>query len=158
MRSYKAARRAKLREPITFEVDYIEEGSDGEETERTMVFECKGKLSALTLSEFASSAEISADTPEGARALRDVLSSMFGDALEYRRFSNFAATYLEDDQLVDIVGDLIEEFTGRPTERPESSPSSQSATGQGSKVVSLPGGFSTQAEPEISSTSTAANS
>lgn len=156
MRTFKAARRAAKKEPVEFRVEYVEEVLvDGEtlEVEKSEVFTCTGDISTLSLSELAYNADIDAATAEGAAILAEIFREAFGDDVEYRRFYKFQKKYLDDDgdALIDIMGGLVEDFTGRPTQLPSASPVSSSTDGQGSKVTSLPGGFSIQAEPIASS-------
>lgn len=147
-RSYRAARREAEQEPIEFEVVHFDDTG----TAVTEVFTCRGEISTLTLSEFGHAADLDSATPEGAAVLRDIFHEAFGDEKEYRRFYKLVRRiHLPDDMLVDIMGGLIEDFTGRPTQRPSSSPASPSTTGADSRAISLPGGFSTQAAPLSSS-------
>src|SRR4051794_25538910 len=111
MRSYKAARRAARRAPVEFEVAYIDV-VDGEEVEKTETFTCKGEMSSLVLSELAYNADLDVATPEGMGVLREVFSSVFGDDTEYRRFFRHMARHGDDDQLMDIMAGLVEDFTG----------------------------------------------
>jgi len=155
MRSFTASRRAAKKESVEFEVNYfdaaVDEAGHDIEVEKTEVFVCVGDISTLSLSEFARSAEIDAATPEGAAILAEIFREAFDDDAEYRRFFRFQRRYLEADDLVDILGGLIEDFTGRPTQPPSVSSASSSTDGPDSRVTSLPGGFLIQAEPISSS-------
>lgn len=144
MRSYKAARREATKEPVKFEVGY--EDDDGNEKMET--FTCTGEVSSLVLSEMAYNADVDIATPEGAAVLRQFFAGAFGDQNEYRRFFRFVMTQgLDDDMLMEIMQGIAEDFAGRPTKRLSDSPGTPSTTGQDSRVVSLPGGFRTQAQP-----------
>lgn len=154
MRTFKAARRAAKKEPVEFRVEYVDEVEvDGEtlELEKAEVFTCSGDISALSLSEFARNADIDAATAEGAAILAEIFREAFDNDAEYRRFYRFQRRYLEPDDLVDILGGLVEDFTGRPTQPPSVSSATSSTDGPDSRVTSLPGGFSIQAEPIASS-------
>lgn len=154
MRTFKAARRAAKQEPVEFRVEYVEEiDVDGEllEVEKSEVFVCSGDISALSLSEFARSADLDAATAEGAAVLAEIFREAFDNDAEYRRFYRFQRRYLDPDDLVDILGGLVEDFTGRPTQLPSDSSATSPTDGPDSKVTSLPGGFSIQATPIASS-------
>lgn len=144
MRSYKAARREATKEPVKFEVGY--EDDDG--AEKTETFTCTGEVSSLVLSEMAYNANVEIATPEGAAVLREFFAGAFGDEGEYRRFFRFVMTQgLDDDFLMEIMQGIAEDFAGRPTKRLSDSLGTPSTTGPDSRVVSLPGGFRTQAQP-----------
>jgi hypothetical protein len=144
MRSYKAARREATKEPVKFAIGY--EDADGTEQEET--FTCVGEVSSLVLSEMAYNADVDIATPEGAGLLRQFFAGAFGDDKEYQRFFRFVMTQgLSDDILMDVMQGVVEDFAGRPTKRPSDLPATPSTSGQGSRVVSLPGGFRTEATP-----------
>lgn len=144
MRSYKAARREATKEPVEFRVDY--EDADG--TEKVETFICTGEVSSLVLSEMAYNANVEIATPEGAAVLREFFAGAFGNEGEYRRFFRFVMTQgFDDDFLMEIMQGIAEDFAGRPTKRLSDSPGTQSTTGPDSRVVSLPGGFLTEAQP-----------
>ncbi|MGI8682075.1 MAG: hypothetical protein ACR2JO_08090 [Mycobacteriales bacterium] len=165
MRSYKAARRAALKEPVEFDYEYVttepvvdEDGApvaapDGvpvtREVEKSEHFVCKGEVSALTLSEFAYNADVDSATLEGAALVRQFFGEAFGDEKEYQRFFRLHIRHGDDDLLMDILSGLAEDFTGRPTKRPSDSPATPSETmvsGQSLKVVSLSRGTVVQGE------------
>ncbi|HXH77156.1 hypothetical protein, partial [Nocardioides sp.] len=115
-RSYQSAKRAHLGKPLTFEIDGVS-------------FSCSQDISVLDFSELASYADLDASSAEGIAALQAFFTIMLGPA-QYRRFRRHCATHrTDDDTIVDIMGDLAEDFLGRPTGAPQSSPSSPSATG-----------------------------
>lgn len=143
MRSYKAARRAAERaEGIPFEVSYF----DDEGTEHTEMFHAYGELKSTTQFDMAENAGIDVLTPGALRVVKRVFVECIGDAEEFQRFWAIF-DYLDEDTIIEIMSGLIEDVTGRPTKRPEDFAPSSSTDGQSSKVVSLPGGFSTQAQP-----------
>jgi len=157
-RTYRAARREADREPVDLPITYEVQvpHPDAPELmvweERTEVFRCRGEISSLTISELGYHADLDTQSAEGAALLRDIFSQAFGDDVEYKRFYAFTKTQrIDDDLLIEIMQDLIEEFTGRPTQRPSDSQRLPSTDGLPSKVVSLPGGFSTSATPLASS-------
>lgn len=143
MRSYKAARRAAERaEGIPFEVVYF----DDEGVEHVELFHAYGELKSTTQFDMAENADLDVLTPAALRIVKRVYVECIGDAAEFQRFWAIF-DYLDEDTLVEIMQGLIEDVTGRPTQRPEDSAPSSSIGGQPSRVVSLPGGFSTQAQP-----------
>ncbi len=144
MRSYKAARREHTNEPVQFAVEYTDRDGD----EQREVFTCVGEVSSLVLSEMAYNADVDVTTTEGAALLRQFFAAALGDAEQYKRLFRLVLTEgLDDDILMDIMAGLVEDFTGRPTKRPSALPATPSTSGPGSKVVSLPGGFRTEAQP-----------
>jgi hypothetical protein len=165
MRSYKAARRAANRaegqvDPVDFEVSWFEKvtGPDGTpvELEQTEVFHAYGEPSMATLTDAGYFAELNTDTPEAMAIIRRIFMEAIGDEDEFKRFWKISRHL--GDTLIDIMGGLIEDTLGRPTKRPSDSPPSSPNDGEPSRVVSLPGGFSTQATPVESSDSQRASS
>lgn len=146
-RSYKAARREALGEPVEFDYEYVDEqGADQVET-----FTCRGKVDTLMLSEFAHNAEVESDSPEGMALLRQFFADAFGDEAEYKRFFRLHTKHGDDDLLFEILGGLVEDFAGRPKAQPSSSSTTPSTTGPTSRddsssadLVVLPGGFQVQ--------------
>lgn len=167
MRSYKAARRAASRaegqvEPVDFEVSWYEDEKDQEtgsrrEVEKTDVFYAYGEPSMATLTDAGYFADLSAESPEAMAIIRRIFMEAIGNEAEFNRFWR-VARLIDSDTLVDIMAGLIEDTTGRPTKRPSDSLPSSSNDGAPSRVVSLPGGFSTQATPIDSSSSLRASS
>lgn len=158
MRSYKAARRAAHRaegqiEPVDFEVSWYDE----EDAEQTEVFHAYGEPSMATLTDAGYFADLNADSPEAMAIIRRIFMEAIGEEAEFSRFWK-VARLIDSDTLVDIMAGLIEDTTGRPTSRPSDSSPSSSNDGEPSRVVSLPGGFSTQATPVDSSDSLRASS
>lgn len=171
MRTYKAARRAAQRaaraaEPLRFELVWDEDqvkvdaadqpvvddaGDPVTETvEKTATFTCRGEITTLMISEFALAAN--AATEEEAEKHGGKLSEIFQDAIgddgEYDRFSRIVRKHFDDQELMEILGGIIEEQTGRPTK--ESSPPSdvplevtaiEEMSGGSGKVVHLAGGY-----------------
>lgn len=155
-RSYKAARRAHLRQPVTFTVDYVDDVRDPatgqvSEVEKTETFTCKGDMTALVLSELGYHADLNLGDPEGMAVLRQTFQAAFGDDAEYRRFFRFhIKVQLDDDTLMDILMDLVEDMVGRPTQPPSASSGAPSTTGGGSTAGTSPAQvnpFNTDAVP-----------
>lgn len=103
-------------------------------------FVCHGDISTLALSELAHNSDIDTATAEGIAIIRDVFSDAFGDESEYRRFFR-AARHIDDDQLLEILEGLVEEFAARPTVQPSSSQPQPERTTNDSAVRLLPGGY-----------------
>ena len=161
MRSYKAARRAAKLEPVTFEVAYDKpvkhrSPQTGEVTATTYEetvdrFVCRGDIPALLVSELVASADLDAESPEGATLLRQVFASAFGDDEEYQRFFKVATAHLDNDELFDIMKGLMEDFAGRPTTRSSDSsgtPSRTTESGQPSRTDAQPVLATSEPEPE----------
>lgn len=132
-RSYESAKRAHEGKPLSFELDGV-------------TFTCSTAISVLDFSELASYADLDSASPEGIAALQGFFTIMLGQP-EYRRFRRHCAqNRTDDDTIVEIMGDLAEDFLGRPTKAPSRSLSSPSASGAGStapgshKVVNLGSG------------------
>lgn len=150
MRSYKAARRAATLEPVRFQYDYEVEvpvlDAQGTPTgatrweERSRVFECHGEVSTLLLSEFAANAGVDTATPEGTALIAEFFRQAFGSERAYQEFFRVHTRHGGhdgDDLLMDILGGLVEDFTGRPTVQPSASLPTPSQSGAPSKVVSF---------------------
>ena len=139
MRSYKAARRAAKREeggePIPFEVTYYNEADE----EVTETFNAYGEASGATLADFTAAGAESAD-------IRKTFEELIGDADEFARLWR-TASFMNMEDLSEILQGLIEDTTGRPTKQPSNSPVLSSTTGRSSRVVVLEGGFLTEAKP-----------
>lgn len=136
-RSYTAARREHLDEPVTFDVSrhVSEPGEDGQPRERVVVetFACTGQVSTLLLSEFARQADLDTATPEGMALVAQFFRQAFGDEKEYGRFFRYATEHLDDEQMMAILAGLVEDFTGRPTKGRRPSPEQPSTTGPTSR-------------------------
>lgn len=118
-RSYQSAKRTHSGQALTFTLDGV-------------TFRCSTEVSVLDFSEIASYADLDASSPQGLAALRGFFSIMLGES-EYQRFRRHcAAHHTDDDTIVAIMGDLADDFLGRPTEAPSSSASTPSVTGSGS--------------------------
>lgn len=149
MRSFKATRRAARREqgklePVPFEVVYADDL--GEEVRA--VFNAYGEMSAATMADGAYFADRGIDSPEGAAVIRQGFVEMIDDEDEFRRFWAVARK-LDEDDLVDIFGGLLEETLGRPTTPPSDSSATSSTTGTGSSAASSPAGSSPVATPTV---------
>jgi hypothetical protein len=118
-RAFQSAKRARSGEPMTFTLDGVK-------------FTCSTEISVLDFSEIASYADLDASSPEGMAVLHSFFTIVLGPA-EYRRFRRHCAQHrTDDDTIVDVLGALLEEYLGRPTQAPLSSSGSPSATGTGS--------------------------
>lgn len=129
-RSYESAKRAYTGKPLSFTLDGVE-------------FQCSTEISVLDFSELASMADVDTSSPEGIAVLKGFFTILLGEA-QYRKFRRHCAAHrTDDDTIVQIVGDLAEDFLGRPTKAPSPLPSTPSTTGSGStapgshKVVNL---------------------
>lgn len=170
MRTYKAARRAAKRaeraaEPHQFTLAWDEDkptlDDDGqpvlddagdpvlEPVEQTATFTVHGEIGTLAISEFALMAN-AADEEEAQKhggKLAEVFMDAIDDAAEYTRFSKIVRKHFDDEELMEVMGGIIEDQVGRPTR--ESSPSSDSPlvvtatemSGDSTKVVHLQGGY-----------------
>jgi hypothetical protein len=139
-RAYESAKRAHAGQPLEFTLDGV-------------TFRCSTEISVLDFSELASYADLDSSSPEGIAALQGFFTIMLGQA-EYRRFRRHCAQHhTDDDTIVAVMGDLADDFLGRPTKAPSSSPVTPSATGSGSTapgshvVVNLGTGKVQQAPP-----------
>lgn len=142
-KQFAAARREALAEPVTFDCTRtVEVPANGDEPARTDVkvdtFTCRGQLSTLMLSEFSHQSNIDVASAEGTALVAQFFRSVFGDPDEYGRFFRYSQTYLDDDVIVQIIGYLVEEFTGRPTKQPSPSPAQPSTTGPTSTAAGSP--------------------
>lgn len=111
-----------------------------EDVDREEHFTCRGNVSSIMLSEFAHNADVDVSSGEGMELIRELFSDAFADPAEYKRFFR-AARHLDDDDLMDVMGAVIEEFSARPTQQLSPSPKQPATTGSDSQVVSLPGGY-----------------
>ncbi|MEU9888014.1 hypothetical protein [Sphaerisporangium sp. NPDC051011] len=104
-----------------------------------VTFVCTEAPSALDLSEFARLAAegVDSESPEGLAILAQVFITVLGEK-EYRRFRAHCRKYRpEPELLIQIIGDIFEDYAERPTTRPSDSPDGPPTTGATSKVVSL---------------------
>ena len=147
MRAYKAARRSAERRPIPFLYEWEErvdvvDAESGEITgtryePRKRMFECRGEVSQLLLSDLAYNADLEVTDAAAMGLLRQFFAQAFGDDKEYREFFNLHIQYGDDDLLMEIMQGLVEDFVARPTRSPSNLPSTSETTGEQSKVVSL---------------------
>lgn len=137
------------------------------EVERKTTFTCRGRVNTLLLSELAYNADLDTADPQAMALIREFFAQAFGvryrtvmdkvkdpvtgeetevprqvavedeSFREYRRFFKLHGQYGDDDLLMDIMGGLMEDMSGRPTEGPSPSPAGESTTGPVSKVVSF---------------------
>lgn len=99
-RSYAAAKRAHLAEPVTFDLTYEvpDRGVDGSGKdaegqplpagavrEQKDTFVCRGAVTTLLLAEFARQADLDTATPEGMALIADFFRQAFGTATRRRR-------------------------------------------------------------------------
>lgn len=160
MQAFRSSRRAAVqREAVELPIIYSKM-VDGREVEDTEVFALRGEVSILTISDAGYLSDMGLETPEAAGILRKVFEEAFGDEPECKRFREFAKRHLDNDDLAELMGLVIEETTGTPTQ--QSSPSSPSSppttTGEHSRVISLQQGPSISAIPAESLPSEAASS
>lgn len=132
-RSYTSAKREHLGVKPDFELDGVK-------------FTCEGELTTLDLSELAEVAELGVDTedPRAAAAISKFFRAALGERV-YRQFKEHMRSHgTDDDNLIDIMAGIMEDYAARPTEQPSSSHDGQSTTGPtsnpGSRVVSLQAG------------------
>lgn len=121
-------------------------------------FTCTEDLALLDLSEFArlASQGIDSDSPDGLAAIGEFLSAILGDAM-YQRFRRHCRQHKTDGEtIVAIIGDLIEDFSARPTSRPSASSAGPPTIEGTARVVSLSRGTvqtvpaaDVQQEPEL---------
>lgn len=176
MRAYRAARRSASKRPVPFTYTYEEpvatydeqgEPSGEEWVERKVLFECRGEVSSLMLSELADSADTEVSDPAGMALLRKFFAAAFGvrtklmidretkepvigqdgeplrepikdDAYAaYAKFFKLHTEYGDDDLLMEIMQGLVEEFQARPTKPALPSSTGPETTGPVSKVVSF---------------------
>lgn len=103
-------------------------------------FIARGNAKMLDLCEFARAADLEAASAAGMAALAEFYEALLGRA-EYQRFRKHCRTEdTDDDVLIQIMQDLIEEFTSRPTRRSSASAGGPQTTSPTSKVVSLSSG------------------
>lgn len=147
MRAFKAARRSAERRPIPFLYEWeervdVRDEETGEITgteyePRQRLFECRGEVSSLLLSDLAYNSELEVTDPAGVALLRQFFAQAFGDDEQYREFFNIHIRYGDDDLLMEILQGLVEDFMARPTKSLSPSSTGQQTTGEVSKVVSL---------------------
>lgn len=148
-RAYTSAKNAHSGEKPSFDLDGV-------------TFVCEGGVTALDISEYAKVAKMGIDTEDPAAVA--VFAEFFEAALGPKVYSEFRKHVRDhgtsEDVFVDIMGGIIEDFLGRPTQEPSHSQDGPSTTGPTSKVVSLQRGSvflgqpGSRAEAAVSSTST----
>lgn len=195
MRSYKAARRSAERRPVPFLYNYDEEaevsGADGGTTvvttEKRVLFECRGEVSTLLLSELAYNADLDVADPSAMKLIRSFFAQAFGVRShtlrdeegepilddkgeeqqvvvhdeawrQYNKFFNLHTEHGDDDLLMEIMGGLVEDFSARPTKSPSTLQPGAETTGVTSKVVSLSRGTVVEGSVEDSEESGARSS
>ncbi len=116
---------SKPAEPFPFDLDGV-------------AFVVPGGVSLLDLCEMARLADVDATSPEGAAALADFFHDALGDG--YERFRLHVREHHTDPgTLVDIMADMIEATTARPTRRPSDSSDGPTTTGPTLRVISSDG-------------------
>jgi hypothetical protein len=116
---------SKRGQPVEFDLDRVH-------------FVASGGMSMLELFEIARLADVDADSPEGMGALADFFRTMLGD--DYGRFREHCRVHATDgDTLVQIMQDVMEAATDRPTVPPSDSASGQTSTGPTLRVRSPDG-------------------
>ena len=125
-RAYTSAQRDHAGQKPDFSIDGV-------------TFVCEGGVSMLDISEFAKVAKDGVQTDDPAAAA--IFAEFFSAALGEKTYAQFKRHVREnnttEDELVDIMKGIIEDFLGRPTQEPLSSQDGPSTTGPTSKVVSL---------------------
>lgn len=138
MRSYDVARRQAAGEPVQFELTYTEVDDNVAVQHRKEVFTCNGEISSILLAEFARNAGMQVTDPRAMGLLAEFFVEAFGDEEEYKRFMRFRHKHrISDERVMEIVGDLMEDLSGRPTKPPSHSQGGQSRSGRTSKDGSL---------------------
>ncbi|SFK92711.1 hypothetical protein SAMN05216275_14170 [Streptosporangium canum] len=123
-----------------------------------VTFTCTDQLALLDLSEFArlASQGLDSDSPDGIAAIGEFLTAILGD-VTYQRFRRHCRQHKTDGEtIVAIIGDLIQDFSARPTSRPSDSSDGPPSTEGTARVVSLSRGTveevpaeTVTAEPEL---------
>lgn len=160
-RRFTAARRAADLEPITFELAYevpaVPRPGDGLDAsagstdlarrgdgmrEQVDTFTCRGKVSTLLLAEFARQADLDVATPDGAALIADFFRQAFGSGeeadKEYKRFFRIITEQFDDDVLMDVLSELVERLSGRPSRQQSPSRAGRSTTGTSSTGAGSP--------------------
>jgi hypothetical protein len=118
-RSYTSSKREHLGVKPDFELDGVK-------------FVCEGKLTTLDLAELAEIAELGVDTedPRAAAAISKFMRAVLGK--NYAPFREHARSHdTTDEDLIDIMAGIMEDFAARPTGQPSSSRDGRSTTGPG---------------------------
>jgi hypothetical protein len=134
-RSYESARDAVRGEPLeTFTLDGV-------------AFTPQGNVHLLDLCELARNADADIESPTGMGALADFFEGLLGGG-EYKRFrAHCRQHHTESEVLFQIMNDIVNEVSGRPTRRSEPSAPGLSTTGNIAKVVSFQGRTVLDLEP-----------
>ena len=137
-RSYEVAAREGTGEPITFDMVHVEvDPATGEQQKVTTTFTCRGELEPMMLIEMSRHADETGFTPQTLALIGDFLAQVFGDPAEHRRFNLYCHQQRVDyELLVQVMQDLVEDFTNRPFEVSEGSSTSLSSGGPTSKADS----------------------
>lgn len=112
------------------------------------VFVGQGSISTMDLSEFARLANqgVDSSSPEGIAILADIYLSLLGNT-EYQRFRRHCRAHgTEGGVLVEILGGLMSEGSGRPTQRPSDSSDGPTTGAATATVVSFSRGTVEQVE------------
>lgn len=125
-RAYTSAKRDHAGEKPDFSMDGV-------------TFVCEGGVSMLDISEFAKVAKdgVKTDDPAAAAVFAEFFSAALGEKVYAQFRKHVRENNTTEDELVDIMKGIIEDFVGRPTREPLSSQDGPSTTGLTSKVVSL---------------------
>ena len=141
MRSYSSAGR-KQKSDTQIKVEFELDG---------VAFIGDGRMSLMDVSELARLAGEGMDSanPEGVAILADIYQTLLGPAA-YKRFRRHCREHGTDGSvLVEILGGLMSEESGRPTVRPSDSTGGPPAVAGTAKVVSLQRGTVEQVEAPI---------
>lgn len=131
-----------------------------------VTFVCEGGVSTLDISEFAKVAKdgVKTDDPAATAVFAEFFEAALGEKVyaQFRRHVRENST--TEEELLDVMKGIVEDFLGRPTQEPSSSQDGPSTTGPTSRVVSLQRGSvylgqpGSRADAAISSHSTPAPS
>jgi len=124
----KAARRDHSQElpPPEFELDGVK-------------FVGTGRLSALDASEFArlAASGVDSESPEGQSAIAEFFITVLGKACYQRLRAHIREHQTDDSVIMQLIGDIIEDWSNRPTSTPSASSDGQTSTPGTSTVVSF---------------------
>lgn len=96
-------------------------------------------LTVLDVTDLARMSHVDADSPQGAAALGEFFETVLGLGA-YRQFkAHCRQQKTPDEVLLEIMGGLVEDLTGRPTQPPSPSPAGREPTLEQSRVVSPDG-------------------
>jgi hypothetical protein len=116
---------SKKRPTVTFDLDGVE-------------FVVSSGVSMLDVMELAKYADTEMNTTTGIAAVADFFRRLLGDG--YDRFRQHCSEHHTDEEtLMQVMGDLIEDVSGHPTQRPSVSADGPPTTAPTLKVISSDG-------------------